>query len=100
MYTIEFFDEAMSIQQTAEGGYIVVGISDHNYWNEKLWVLKLNADGDSEWQKTYINDEDTYTMGYDIQQTVDANMNPDGYIAVGVGSSARIWVLRLFLDGS
>ncbi|MGV7224948.1 MAG: hypothetical protein ACQ9MH_25955 [Nitrospinales bacterium] len=100
MYTIEPFDEAMSIQQTAEGGYIVAGISDHNYWNEKFWVLKLNADGASEWQKTYINDEDTYTEGYDIQQTVDANMNPDGYIAVGVGSSAKIWALRLNLDGS
>ena len=99
MYTIEPFDEAMSIQQTAEGGYIVAGISDHDYWNEKLWVLKLNADGASEWQKTYINDEGIYTEGYDIQQTVDANMNPDGYIAVGSDGSGRIWVLRLNLDG-
>lgn len=99
MYTIEPFDEAMSIQQTAEGGYIVAGISDHDYWNEKLWVLKLNADGASEWQITYINDEGIYTEGYDIQQTVDANMNPDGYIAVGSDGSGRIWVLRLNLDG-
>ena len=36
-----------------------------------------DADGASEWQKTYINDEVTYTEGYDIQQTVDANMNPE-----------------------
>ena len=102
MYTIEPFDEAMSIQQTAEGGYIVAGISDHNYLNEKLWILKLNTDGDSEWQKTYINDEYISTEGYDIQQTVDVNMNPDGYIAVGFGAdtSSRIWVLRLNLDGS
>ena len=99
-YTIEPFDQARSIQQTAEGGYIVAGISDYLYWNEKLWILKLNADGNSEWQKTYIGDESPYSQGYDIQQTVDANMSPDGYVAIGRCATGRIWILRLNLDGS
>lgn len=100
LYTIEPFDYVMALEQTAEGGYIVAGSSDLNYWNEKLWILKLNAGGNSEWQKTYINDENLYSEGHDIQQTVDANMNPDGYIAVGSYGSGRIWVLRLNLDGT
>jgi hypothetical protein len=100
IYTIELSDHATSVQPTADGGYIVTGISDWNYWNEKMWILKLNADGASEWQKTYTSDEGPYPEGNDIQQTVDANMTPDGFIAAGVSSGFGIWVLKLNLDGS
>jgi hypothetical protein len=98
-FTIDPFDEAMSIRQTSDNGYIVTGISSHNY-ADKLWILKLSANGAPVWQKTYDGGENSRTGGFDIEQTVDSNKNPDGYIAVGSYGLGRIWVLSLNLDGS
>ena len=42
----DWFDEANSIQQTSDGGYIVAGQTKSfgNAWSD-FWVLKLNSDG-------------------------------------------------------
>ena len=98
-FTIESFDHAMCVQPTAEGGYILTGISDLNYLNQKLWVLKLNTAGTPEWQNTYESEDNSRTGGFDIQQTVDSDNNPDGYIVAGTHGGG-ISVLRLNLDGS
>ncbi|MCP4364800.1 MAG: hypothetical protein GY800_05815, partial [Planctomycetes bacterium] len=45
---------ASSVQQTADGGYIVAGVTwPSGGGDEDIWVLKLRPDGDVEWQKTY-----------------------------------------------
>jgi hypothetical protein len=47
-------DWASSIQQTADGAYIVAGWTQFGgIGNIDLWVLKLNGDGSVAWQKTY-----------------------------------------------
>jgi len=83
----------MSIQQTADGGYIVAsGRSDGS--NHNAWILKLDSNGNVQWQKTF-------GTGYDhanfIQQTSDGD-----YIVAGVheywGSFA--WVLKLDANGN
>src|SRR4030042_1942682 len=56
------YDMAYSIQQTSDNGYIVAGKTWHSgeYYNNDVWVLKLGADGDIEWQKEYGG------RGYDV----------------------------------
>lgn len=76
-------DEANSIQQTADGGYIVAGSTRSDDWDVEnshykwdLWILKLDATGEIEWQ---IN-----AGGDDIDKAHDAKQTPDGgYIIVG-----------------
>ncbi len=47
-------DEAYSIQQTSDGGYIVAGDTDSfGAGTADVWVLKLDSDGTVAWQKTY-----------------------------------------------
>ena len=49
-------DFGYSIQQTADGGYIVTGQTwsfGAGSWDAQAQVLKLNADGSTEWQKAY-----------------------------------------------
>ncbi|MDI6761387.1 MAG: hypothetical protein QMD05_11225, partial [Candidatus Brocadiaceae bacterium] len=53
---------ATCIQQTVDGGYILVGST---WWRDKTWVLKLRADGTVEWQWTY------WGNAQHIQQTGD-----------------------------
>lgn len=74
-------DAAYSIQQTSDGGYIVVGhkivgnteFGEDNY---DIWVLKLNSSGSYIWAKTFGGDE--YDEAHSVKQTPDG-----GYIIAG-----------------
>jgi len=80
------YDEATSIQQTIDGGYIVAGRTDmsnipftssYNYW-----ILKLDALGNLQWEKDYGGSEDDIAKA--IIQTIDG-----GYIVAGVTESSN-----------
>ena len=93
-------DSASSIQQTQDGGYVVVGEIESLEEGQRIrdtWFSKLSSDGDIEWQKTYVRDE-SYSVSF-IQQTGDG-----GYIAAGTTGSygagaIDIWFLKLSSDG-
>jgi hypothetical protein len=71
-------DIAHSVQQTTDGGYIVVGSTisfGPGYHN--IWLLKTDANGDTLWTKIYGWDN-ADNEGYAVQQTSDG-----GYIIGG-----------------
>lgn len=102
-------DNAHSIRQTSDGGYIVAGDSNSgdgdvsgNHGDLDVWVLKLDGAGNIEWQKalggTHID------RGRSIEQTSDG-----GYILGGASHSIDwdvtgnhgdqdLWVVKL--DGT
>ena len=91
-------DRGYCIKQTIDGGYVVAGstASFGGTWGERFWVLKLDEDGDIQWQKTYGSISD---IARSIQQTSDG-----GYIVAGVtwssgAGGADLWVLRLDTNG-
>jgi uncharacterized delta-60 repeat protein len=92
-------DYAESIQQTEDGGYIVAGVTESFGVGETdFWVIKLDEDGDIEWEKTYGGGLDEYA--HSIQQTTNG-----GYIVVGATRSfgkghLDILVLRLHPKGN
>ncbi|OHB94405.1 MAG: hypothetical protein A3E19_06535 [Planctomycetes bacterium RIFCSPHIGHO2_12_FULL_52_36] len=92
-------DEAHSIQQTSDGGYIVAGSTwSFGAGGEDIWVLKLKADGTVEWQKTYGGGN--WDGAYSVHETSDG-----GYIVAGDTSSfgtggPAVWVLKLGPDGT
>ena len=93
-------DGANSIQQTSDGGYIVTGTTgSFGTGNNDFWILKLESNGDIEWQKTYGGENNDSANS--IQQTSDG-----GYIVAGSTSSfgtddnsSDIWILKLYSDG-
>jgi hypothetical protein len=93
------FENALSIQQTSDGGYIVAGSTDSfGAGNGDAWVLKLDETGDVLWQKTYGGTNHDYTQS--IQQTSDG-----GYIVAGStysfgAGNGDIWVLKLDETGN
>ncbi len=99
-------DEAKSIQQTSDGGYIVAGdtysndsdVSGNN-GNRDFWIVKLAASGTIQWQKCLGGSEFEYAKS--IKQTTDG-----GYIVAGVTPSndsdvtfnhggGDLWVVKL-----
>lgn len=72
------YDEAYSIQQTDDGGYIVTGTHDGltDPWSGDMWLLKTDSKGDTMWTKTWAAENPTMTdAGNCVSQTSDG-----GYI--------------------
>ena len=92
-------DWANSIQQTSDGGYIVLGRTNSFGFahGPALWILKLSSEGDVEWQKIYGASSSDH-QAHSIQQTMDG-----AYIVTGEARSwsagSDIWVLKLSSEG-
>jgi hypothetical protein len=92
-------DEASSVQQTADGGYIVAGYtSSFGTGKKDAWVLKLDKDGSVEWQKTYGGSEDD--EAFSIHQAADGGYIVAGYTSSSGAGKKDVWVLKLDKDGS
>lgn len=97
-------DVAEDIEQTRDGGYIVAGKKDHivdmiTYLMQgKLWVLRLDSDGDTLWTKTFDSPHNDYA--YSVSETKD-----DGFIVsgvrnnLGINSGGDAWILKLNSSG-
>jgi uncharacterized delta-60 repeat protein len=75
------YDVAYSVQQTADGGYIVAGETRSFGAGERdFYVVKTNPLGDTLWTRTYGGSSDDYA--HSVQRTADG-----GYVVAGETSS-------------
>lgn len=80
---------ANSIQQTNDGGYIVAGNSSssngdvgNNKGSFDYWVIKLDNQGDIDWEKNYGGSQ--WDWAYSTKQT-----NDGGYVVAGQSESSN-----------
>jgi hypothetical protein len=107
-------DEASSIQETVDGGFIVAGYTNSidgdvigNHGIADIWILKLNSSGNIEWKKciggSYL---ENYTPAtgkprISIQQTTDQGFIVSGETesidgdVLGNHGGLDIWVVKL-----
>jgi len=80
-------DEARAVQQTQDGGFIIVGYTQsYGLGDKNVYVIKTNANGDTIWTRTYggSNSEE----GYAVVQTADLGYAIAGYTkSYGAGNS-------------
>lgn len=85
---------ATSVQQTSEGGYVVGGSSD-SFGNGEFgyWVLKLDADGDVEWQSIYSLNVDSYLNS--VQEVSGGGYILAGHVNPSIQGGYDVWILKL-----
>jgi len=93
------WDQAYSVQQTSDGGYIVAGYTKSfgAGWSD-IFLIKTDADGNIIWAKTYGGTGDDWASS--VQQTYDG-----GYIVAGTtrsfgADSSNVFLIKTDANGN
>ena len=86
-------EEAYSIKQTIDGGYIVAGNKSIVGGKKDILVLKLDSNGNVDWQKIY--DKNDVDEAFSIQSTADGGYIVAGNTESGIIGFNDVWILKL-----
>ena len=84
-------DRGISVQQTSNGGFVVVGSTFSFGGNRDVYLIRTDAQGDTLWTRTYGGSD--HDLGASVQQTSDGGFVVTGgfiQFAVGLGDALLI----------
>jgi PA14 domain/Secretion system C-terminal sorting domain/PKD domain/Bacterial Ig-like domain (group 2) len=103
------FDDIKSIQQTADGGFIMAGSTHKDSFADEqyqAWVVKLTTTGTVQWQKTLGGNGTDFATA--IRQTTDGgyimaantNLSNSGDVSGTLQGETDFWIVKLNATGA
>jgi len=92
-------DDAKSVRQTNDGGFVIVGDEGFNDFTDESYVylIKTNALGVEQWSKTF--GEASVDRGYSVQQTDDGGFIVAGYTSSFGAGGSDVYLIRTDTSG-
>jgi len=91
-------DLGNSVQQTADGGYIIVGYTiSFGAGSRDIWLIKTDANGDTLWTVTYGGNY--IDEGNSVKQTSDGGYIVAGHRSVQGADGQDVWLLKTDANG-
>jgi hypothetical protein len=91
------------IQQTTDGGFVLVGYAIAPGENYNPWIAKLSSTGQIQWTHVFVDPNSQYSAAYSVRQTADGAYIVGGEVSYAVTSSyteSEITVFKLDSTGT
>jgi hypothetical protein len=93
------WDSGSSVQQTSDGGFILVGTTtSFGAGGFDVWLIKTDADGNKLWEKTFGGIRDD--RGHSVQQTSDGGFILLGWTESFDAREADVWLIKTDASGN
>jgi hypothetical protein len=75
------------IQQTNDGGFVLVGYADAPGSTYNPWIAKLSSAGQLQWTHVFVDPKSYYSAAYSVRQTADGGYIVGGEVSYAITSS-------------
>jgi hypothetical protein len=75
------------IQQTSDGGFVLVGYAIAPSENYNPWIAKLGSTGQVQWTNVFVDPNSQYSAAQSVRQTADGGYLVGGEVSYAVTSS-------------
>ena len=92
-------EKSYSVQQPAEGGYIICGFSSSfGPGDDDVYLIRTDINGDTLWTKTYGGTGED--RGYSVQETVDGGYIICGYTSLFGSTDYDVYLIKTDSSGN
>jgi hypothetical protein len=92
-------DAGMSVQQTSDGGYIVVGYTgSYGAGSSDVWLIKTDSNGNKVWDKTFGGMAPD--VGMSVRQTADGGYVIAGFTMSSGAGGEDVWLVKTDSNGN
>ena len=97
-YGGELYEDALEIQPTSDGGYIIVGwTNSFGAGHDDVYLIKTDVSGDTLWTRTFGGNY--YDKGYSVKQTADGNYIVTGGIDYWSPTNPDVYLVKIDPNG-
>ena len=88
-----YFDDLRDMVKLPDGNFLLGGNKDVNEDISDYWLIKIDADGNIIWEKTYDNN-------YSYDELENMTVLPDGSTLIGGFSIGGWWIIKIDTEGN